>query len=415
MITETTPRTSYPGNGATTEFPISWPWGGEEEVKAKITGGAEDVALVPDTDFSLTGGDGASGTLTLAGDPLEEGLNLVIWRETALSQTRNWGGLSSVDPTKVGEGHDKLTRIAQDISMRLGDVEEGVEDLDSAVSEAEAAQVAAEAAAVGLAAAVLAAQEAQEAAEAAAAAVALPATGAANAFLTVNGDGDGLEYAGGAAARAKLGLGTAAVADTGVAAGNVPVLDAGGLLDPGLVADMQGDAGAGGARGLVPAPAAGDAGKALLGSGAWGVMPSVPSGCVAWFGAHSPPEGWLECDGAAVSRTTYADLFAAIGEIHGSGDGSTTFNLPDQRGQFVRGWDNGAGVDSGRALGSSQSDQNLSHAHTCTNVSAGTIIGNQYGGTPGYYTVSVSSGATGSSGGTEARPKNVALMAIIKY
>jgi microcystin-dependent protein len=61
------------------------------------------------------------------------------------------------------------------------------------------------------------------------------------------------------------------------------------------------------------------------------------SGMVVDFAGSTAPEGWLECDGSAVSRTTYADLFAAIGVIHGSGDGSTTFNLPDARGIFRRG------------------------------------------------------------------------------
>lgn len=58
------------------------------------------------------------------------------------------------------------------------------------------------------------------------------------------------------------------------------------------------------------------------------------------------PTGYLECDGSAVSRTTYADLFTAIGTAWGNGDGSTTFNVPDLRGVFLRGWDHGAGIDT---------------------------------------------------------------------
>ena len=61
------------------------------------------------------------------------------------------------------------------------------------------------------------------------------------------------------------------------------------------------------------------------------------------------PDGWLECDGSAVSRTTYADLYAAIGTAWGYGDNATTFNLPDFRGRFPRGWDHGAGVDPNTA------------------------------------------------------------------
>ncbi|EGV38464.1 phage tail protein [Neisseria weaveri] len=81
---------------------------------------------------------------------------------------------------------------------------------------------------------------------------------------------------------------------------------------------------------------------------------ATPSGMVAYFAGANPPPGWLKANGAAVSRTTYAALFAAIGTTYGAGDGRTTFNLPDLRGEFVRGLDDGRGIDSGRALGSRQ-------------------------------------------------------------
>lgn len=63
----------------------------------------------------------------------------------------------------------------------------------------------------------------------------------------------------------------------------------------------------------------------------------IPAGVEVSFPGTTAPDGWLFCRGQAVSRTTYADLFAAIGTAHGSGDGSTTFNLPDRRGMFLRG------------------------------------------------------------------------------
>lgn len=81
---------------------------------------------------------------------------------------------------------------------------------------------------------------------------------------------------------------------------------------------------------------------------------SLPTGSVVWFAATTAPAGYLACNGAAISRTVYADLFAVIGTTHGAGDGSTTFNLPDLRGEFIRGWDNGRGVDPGRVFGSLQ-------------------------------------------------------------
>ena len=79
-------------------------------------------------------------------------------------------------------------------------------------------------------------------------------------------------------------------------------------------------------------------------------------GMVSSFASAAVPGGWLTCNGAAVSRTTYSDLFAKIGTVYGVGDGTTTFNLPDLRGIFVRGQDLGKGVDSGRVLGSVQLD-----------------------------------------------------------
>lgn len=83
---------------------------------------------------------------------------------------------------------------------------------------------------------------------------------------------------------------------------------------------------------------------------------SAPSGMIAYFARNAAPAGWLKANGAAVSRTTYAALFAAIGTTFGTGDGSTTFNLPDLRGEFLRGWDDGRGIDTGRTFGSAQAD-----------------------------------------------------------
>jgi len=91
----------------------------------------------------------------------------------------------------------------------------------------------------------------------------------------------------------------------------------------------------------------------------------VPSGAVMAFGMAAIPTGWLQCNGAAISRTTYAALFAQIGTTYGIGDGSTTFNVPNLLGAFVRGWNSTAGgQDPSRALGSSQAAGNAPHTHT---------------------------------------------------
>ena len=62
-----------------------------------------------------------------------------------------------------------------------------------------------------------------------------------------------------------------------------------------------------------------------------------PIGSILPYGGTSAPSGWMICDGSALSRTTYSELFAVIGTSFGSGDGSTTFNIPDLRGEFLRG------------------------------------------------------------------------------
>jgi microcystin-dependent protein len=72
---------------------------------------------------------------------------------------------------------------------------------------------------------------------------------------------------------------------------------------------------------------------------------SVPIGTIDWFAMSTAPAGYLECDGSAVSRSTYSALFSKIGTLYGVGDGSSTFNLPDLRGRFARGWDRNLGRD----------------------------------------------------------------------
>lgn len=92
-------------------------------------------------------------------------------------------------------------------------------------------------------------------------------------------------------------------------------------------------------------------------SGLWspaapGAGADIPTGVFVPFGGSSAPTGFLLCNGAAVSRTVYDDLFAVIGTVYGAGDGSTTFNLPDVRGRTVIGAGQGPGLST-RTLGTS--------------------------------------------------------------
>lgn len=190
---------------------------------------------------------------------------------------------------------------------------------------------------------------------------------------------------------------------------------------------------------------------------------ATPSGTLIHFAgpASTIPAGYFPANGAAVSRTGFPALFAAIGTTYGTGDGSTTFNIPDARGLFLRGLDNSRGLDPSRVLGTYQSSQNLSHTHTGTVDANGTHAhtasssyvgdhahtytatgfngagsqpGNQYaniattaaantGGAGGHaHSITVDAVGnhqhtftTGGSGGTEARPQNIAVTILIKY
>lgn len=93
-------------------------------------------------------------------------------------------------------------------------------------------------------------------------------------------------------------------------------------------------------------------------------LAALPVGFPAMWPAEDPPDGWLEMDGSAISRVDFSELFAVIGTRYGAGDGSTTFNIPDDRGIFVRGYDNGAGIDPGRVFGSFQDSSVESHTHS---------------------------------------------------
>lgn len=153
----------------------------------------------------------------------------------------------------------------------------------------------------------------------------------------------------------------------------------------------------------------------------------LPAGAIVYFAMNKAPTGFLKANFAAVSRTVYADLFAAIGTTYGAGDGVTTFNVPDGRAEFPRGLDDGRGIDPGRVIGSWQSDSMKAHQHMTgldheSEGGAGAPFGKkEMSGNKrtevldalGY--TSTSSSLTESIGGTETRPRNVAWLCCIKY
>ena len=111
----------------------------------------------------------------------------------------------------------------------------------------------------------------------------------------------------------------------------------------------------------------------------------ILTGMIAPFGMSSVATGWLACDGSAVSRTTYAELFTAIGTTWGAGDGSGTFNIPDLEGAFLRGTGANAthnmadGNDfAGPNVGSFENDQFQGHYHENLYVSRDVAAGSSY-------------------------------------
>jgi microcystin-dependent protein len=155
---------------------------------------------------------------------------------------------------------------------------------------------------------------------------------------------------------------------------------------------------------------------------------SAPAGAIVAYSGTVAPSGWLLCNGQSVSRTTYAGLYAVIGNSFGSGDGSTTFHLPDFRGRFLRGLDGTANIDPdkatrtamntggnvGNAIGSVQVDDFKSHRHAATDTSA-----NGNGPTSMLWVNSASFGNiphsyTQYSGGNETRPVNAYVNWIVK-
>lgn len=152
-----------------------------------------------------------------------------------------------------------------------------------------------------------------------------------------------------------------------------------------------------------------------------------PTGEILMWPTSLAPTGYLVCNGATVSRTTYADLFAIVGTAFGEGNGSTTFHLPDFRGQFIRGHNAASGQDpdaasrtamntggnTGDNIGSIQSDAFEAHTHdrdvVSTGIPSGSTVVAERGTDDTPETLQ-----TGSTGGNETRPINACVNFIIR-
>ena len=147
----------------------------------------------------------------------------------------------------------------------------------------------------------------------------------------------------------------------------------------------------------------------------------VPAGAIMAFAMNSAPSGWLSANGSAVSRTTYATLFTAIGTTYGSGNGSTTFNLPNLSGIFVRASGSQVidGITYNKSFANKEGDAFQGHHHDNNAVNrpgGGTVVN---GSAISIGAASVTDPITDGVNGTprtasETRPANIALLHCIK-
>jgi microcystin-dependent protein len=158
---------------------------------------------------------------------------------------------------------------------------------------------------------------------------------------------------------------------------------------------------------------------------------SVPAGAIQFFAMNTAPSGWLKANGASLNTTTYATLFSAIAYTFG-GSGAS-FSVPDLRGEFPRGWDDSRGIDSGRSFGTAQSEMINQHKHWISGAAfddgnmstSGSQNTQDYGlaADAGSYSVDdpnkpfgrFSRNDPGFGTNNETRPRNIALLACIKY
>jgi len=148
--------------------------------------------------------------------------------------------------------------------------------------------------------------------------------------------------------------------------------------------------------------------------GTWGgfapVGPRV--GSTISLSRGTVPTSLLKLNGALLNRVSYADLFAEIGTTWGAGDGYSSFALPDLRGEFLRGWDEGRGADPRRVFGGWQQQDIQPHAHSYLRGA------NSFGHTgegSGSFNHTGGTYMTGVQGGTETRPRNITQLFCIQY
>ena len=445
-IASTTSKVSYNGSGTVGPFPVTFKFIKNADIVAtKRSSLGVETVLALTTGYTLTGaGDAAGGALTLT-VALAVGESLVIARAPDIVQEVDYVE-NSAFPAETHEGAlDLLTMICQSLQEQVDRAVKveisSTTDPDDLLAELAADVVSAAASAstattqAGLAATAKTGAETAQGLSEDASDLAQewssnpeddPVTGHPGEYSAYHWSKKAEAASVGGAVKVSANDTTPGYLEAKVVASTGIVLttqDDGANETRSIAADVGTTAGKLlqlDASARIPA-VSGALLTGITASQISGLSSGMPTGAVIAVASSTVPSGFLECNGAAVSRTTYAALFAAIGVAHGYGDNAATFNLPDYRGRFLRGWDHGIARDPDRAartamatggatgdsVGSVQMDAFKSHTHTGGATVSGTVnsSGSQvYSSTP-----------TGATGGNETRPINAGVMYCIKY
>ncbi|MES1979720.1 MAG: phage tail fiber protein [Pseudomonadota bacterium] len=424
-VSAQTPLNRSTANGVTTVFPYNFKVLAAADLEVSIDG----VVKTLTTHYTLSGvGDDGGGNVTMLSAPTAGGI-VVRRRNMAYTRVTDYQDQGELPTATLDADFDASVLLSQQLAEGLEravkvpitsdlDPAQLIADLTqasidavaaadaAAISETNAAASAsiASAAATSATASASTASTAATSATASASAASTSATSATSSASAASTSASGASSSATTASTAATNAGNSATA----AATSATNAASSATAAAGSATSASGSATAAGTSATNAASSA-----AAAAASAASVV-GVPVGGVVYIGASSAPSGFLKANGAAVSRSTYSALFAVIGITFGAGDGSTTFNLPDLRGEFVRGLDDGRGVDTSRVLGSAQADGMKTHTHGMSGAiqDDGGVAYNISGGARGS---AVNTTGNNSGAISETRPRNIALLAVIKH